>query len=136
MKRVRAKKESKKETFVLEVSQKDYERELAQGVDAGVALKPGKHVFRRGTFRDRHPGFDPAKAEVKIRVNMYLDRDIVAFFKERAAKANAAPYQTQINAALRSFVEGRIEESTEFSKLLRNEKFMDAIAERLREKTS
>jgi uncharacterized protein (DUF4415 family) len=37
----------------------------------------------------------------KVRVNIWLDDDVVAEFKARAQHTNAAPYQTQINQALR-----------------------------------
>ena len=37
----------------------------------------------------------------KVRVNMWLDDDVVAEFKSRAEQPNTAPYQTQINQTLR-----------------------------------
>ena len=43
--------------------------------------------------------------KTKVRVNMYLDLDIVEFFKELARKPGAAAYQTQINSVLRQVVE-------------------------------
>ena len=36
---------------------------------------------------------------------MYLDADILDFFKERAKEPNASPYQTQINNELRAVME-------------------------------
>ena len=39
---------------------------------------------------------------VKVRVNMYLDEDIVDYFKD---KANGSGYQTLINKALRASIE-------------------------------
>ena len=42
---------------------------------------------------------------IKVRVNMYLDLDVIEFFKKRAAEPGAPPYQTQINAELRRIVE-------------------------------
>ena len=53
--------------------------------------------------------FDLAKARMnvlprgvrKVRVNIWLDDDVVAEFKTRAEQPNAAPYQTQINQTLR-----------------------------------
>ena len=44
---------------------------------------------------------------VKVGIHIKLDADIVEFFKARAAEANAAPYQTQINTALREIVDNR-----------------------------
>ena len=53
--------------------------------------------------------FDLAKARMnvlprgvrKVRVNIWLDDDVVAAFKNRAEQPHAAPYQTQINQTLR-----------------------------------
>jgi uncharacterized protein (DUF4415 family) len=42
----------------------------------------------------------------KVRVNIYLDKDIVEHFKKRAGAPSADAYQTQINRALRAVVEG------------------------------
>ena len=53
----------------------------------------------------------------KVRVTMYLDADIAEYFKQLAATPNAAPYQTQINNALRGVVE-RGEGFNEHSRLL------------------
>lgn len=41
----------------------------------------------------------------KVRVNIYLDLDVLKAFKSLAEKPGALPYQTQINAALREIVE-------------------------------
>lgn len=67
----------------------------------------------------------------KVRVTMYLDADLVEHFKRRAATPNAAPYQTQINNALREFVE-RGEGFNEYSHLLGDERFIAAVAERVK----
>jgi len=98
------------------VTQKDYEREL-----------------RRGGFLERHPEALTEKIETKIGIYIKLDRDILNFFKQRARSANAAPYQTQINNALRAFME-RKEIKPDFSELIDNETFIDAVAKRVRRK--
>ena len=41
----------------------------------------------------------------KVRVSIYLDLDVLDFFKGLAGKPGALPYQTQINAVLREIVE-------------------------------
>ena len=41
----------------------------------------------------------------KVRVSIYLDLDVLDFFKGVAEKPGAPPYQTQINAVLREIVE-------------------------------
>src|SRR5437667_2825916 len=106
------------------VTQKDYERELRAGVKPDETLRPGVHRGRRGGFLERHPEALTEKIETKIGIYIKLDRDILNFFKQRARSANAAPYQTQINNALRAFME-RKEIKPDFSELIDNETFID-----------
>ena len=73
---------------------------------------------------------ETALGNCKVRVTMYLDADVVQHFKQRAAKPDAAPYQTQINSALRRFLT-RAAPSGGFS-LLQDERFLEAVAERVR----
>ena len=42
----------------------------------------------------------------KIRINIFLDQDVVEYFKLRANKPNTQPYQTQINGELRRIMDG------------------------------
>ena len=57
------------------------------------------------------------------------------FFKARASEPNAAPYQTQINVALRAFMEkSATVVDPEVSSLLSNETFVSALAERIRKR--
>ncbi len=39
----------------IEISQEDYERELAAGVEEEYLLKSGRHKMKRGGFLARHP---------------------------------------------------------------------------------
>ncbi len=118
--------------IVIDVSDEDYRRDVADGAPKEHALKPGRHVFRRGGFKERHPDFaSTKKTPVKVRVNLYLDVDIVNYFKDRAKSPDAAGYQTQINNALRSLVNDSAATSAEFAKLIDSKEFIDAVAERL-----
>jgi uncharacterized protein (DUF4415 family) len=83
----------------------------------------------RGSFRARHPDYDPAKAERKVRVTMYLDADVLEYFKGRAAQPNAAPYQTQINSELRAVMERGAGDP--YASLVEDERFISAVAERV-----
>jgi uncharacterized protein (DUF4415 family) len=56
--------------------------------------------MRIATEEDMHP------RHTKLRVSIYLDQDVVEYFKERARKPQAQPYQTQINLELRRIMEG------------------------------
>jgi hypothetical protein len=49
------------ETVIIEVSEEDYHRDLAAGLDEDEVLKPGRHKFKRGGFLARHPELKPRK---------------------------------------------------------------------------
>jgi uncharacterized protein (DUF4415 family) len=78
---------------------------------------------------DAAPG-DTELRNCQVGVYLKLDADIVEYFKTRARQPHAASYQTQINNALRSFME-REPSVSEFSGLIENEEFLNAVAERL-----
>lgn len=69
------------------------------------------------------------KKKAKARVSIFLDEDVIEFFKRRASRPHSPPYQTQINAELRAAM-GR--GGTPYDALLDDEQFLDALAERLR----
>ena len=123
----------KSRDVTIAVTQKDYDSEIRAGVKPNETFKPGVYQGRRGGFLERHPEAQTEKIETKIGIYIKLDRDILQFFKERAKKPNAAPYQTQINNALRTFIE-RKDTRRDFSELLNNETFIAAVAERVRRK--
>jgi hypothetical protein len=39
----------------IEVSEEDYQADLAAGVDKEATMKPGRYKFKRGGFLARHP---------------------------------------------------------------------------------
>ena len=39
----------------IEVSEEDYQADLAAGIDEEATMKPGRYVFKRGGFLARHP---------------------------------------------------------------------------------
>ena len=43
------------QNVVIEVSEEDYQREKAAGLDDDELLKPGRYKLRRGGFLERHP---------------------------------------------------------------------------------
>ena len=49
------------ETVIIEVSEENYQRDLAAGLDEDEILKPGRHKLRRGGFLARHPELRPRK---------------------------------------------------------------------------
>jgi uncharacterized protein (DUF4415 family) len=82
----------KKETF----------EKLKKSLEQAVAIERGEMAPARVTVREV-----PEKPVRKLRINIMLDEDIVEYFKERAALPNAAPYQTQINQALKELISGK-----------------------------
>jgi uncharacterized protein (DUF4415 family) len=72
--------------------------------------------------------------DCKSRVNIMLDADIVEFFKEQAANKGSLPYQTQINQALRRFVENANLPKNEVitMNMLDNPAFISSLAEKLK----
>jgi len=49
------------ENVIIEVSEEDYQRDLAAGLDEDEILKPGRHKLKRGGFLARHPELKPRK---------------------------------------------------------------------------
>ncbi|MFN7948392.1 MAG: BrnA antitoxin family protein [Blastocatellia bacterium] len=74
------------------LSAEDFAR-LEESLNEALQHARGERHDLRKTVRER-----PVK---KTRINICLDEDIIEHFRARAARPNAAPYQTQINQALR-----------------------------------
>ena len=49
------------ENVTIEISEEDYRRDLAAGVDDDTLLKPGRYKMKRGGFLARHPNLKPKK---------------------------------------------------------------------------
>lgn len=84
----------------------------------------------RGSFKPKKGATDIENCKVKI--SMYLDADIVQYFRSRAESPNSAPYQTQINNELRRIMENdsREVQSVE-NDILNNKGFLRALKEKL-----
>ncbi len=87
----------------IDVTEEQYQAMQAEGIDEDALLEPGRHKFVRGLFKKMHPDYDPKQA--KVRISIYLDADVLAWFRARASEPNVAPYQTQINNELRALME-------------------------------
>ena len=114
---------------ILEVSEAEYEQELASGIEPELALKPGPHTFRRVDASRVAKAEELEPRNIKVRITMYLDLDIVNFFKTKATRPDAAPYQTQINNALREYIESNHPDMRQ--SLLNDEQFIADIARRV-----
>jgi len=121
----------KRRKAILTVSEEDYRKQLEEGIPEEFTLGPGRHVFRPARRVASHEETQPRNC--KVRVTMFLDADVLDYFKKRAARPHAAPYQTQINATLREIMtaSGKDSPADEFDQLLDNRKFIEAVAERV-----
>jgi uncharacterized protein (DUF4415 family) len=85
---------------------------------------------KRAKFRDLPP-IDQIDRYTKVRITIFIDNDILKFFKARAIKRGKPPYQTQINQALREYMEGSPPSGK--GTLVADEKLISRLAERLAE---
>jgi uncharacterized protein (DUF4415 family) len=90
------------------------------------------HGLRRIPRRHQTKPGEVTLSDCKVRVTMYVDGDVLEYFKRRAAQSHAAPYQTQINNELRAIMER--DQGDPFSSLVNDERFISAVAERLQKR--
>jgi len=141
------------------VTEKEYREGLAKGWTDDDMLKPGKYKVRRSRFvvkqkeenlteneldsqldkMKRLPrGSSKAKPNAtnlencKVKISLYIDGDILEYFRQRAEPPHAAPYQTQINNELRRIMENDSTDAASLEKdILNNEEFLRALKEKL-----
>jgi uncharacterized protein (DUF4415 family) len=92
----------------------------------------GKKIVRRRDVGKVIPAEALEPRNIKVDVSIKLDGDILEYFKEQARKPGALPYQIQINQALREAM-GRAGEEFPGEALTKDERFVAAIAERIRQ---
>ncbi len=132
----------KAKEIVIDITNKEYQADLAKGFREDEVLKPGRHKFKRGGFLRRHGlKSEGATAPVKVRISINLDLDVLEYFKQRAAMPNAAPYQTQINYTLREVMEKEQKPETsrvsaQAEELLSDQRFIEAVAKKIKAKAS
>src|SRR5438093_698060 len=93
------------------------------------SLEPSKYA-RVVPKKDRHRVSKDAQEprNIKVRVSIYLDLDVLNHFKALAAEPGTPPYQTQINAALRAIVDNPSAPDIDPSRQLRQAKsLIDAV---------
>lgn len=112
------------------VTEEEYREELASGLTEDEVMKPGTYKVIPNRFRAK-PGATDLK-NCKVKVSMYVDADILEFFKKRAEQLNAAPYQTQINNELRKIMENGTDDLISVENdILENKKFLKALKKKL-----
>ena len=90
--------------------------------------------WTRVPAKHSHTLKDPRSSQTRVRITMYVDLDVLNYFKELASEAGAAPYQRQMQMALRRAMErGEAKGSAkEYSQLLADDAFIGAVAERVK----
>lgn len=115
--------ENKELTFVQ--TEEEYQKGLKKGWTDDDMLRPGTYKVRRSRFINKEKG-------AKAKISLYLDSDILEYFRERADAPNAAPYQTQINNELRRIMENDSREIASIENdILSNDEFLRALKEKL-----
>ncbi len=115
-----------------------HRRDREAGVPEEFLYRPDSSVaVSKNERHDAKPGETDLR-NVKVAIHIKLDADIVEFFKARASEPNAAPYQTQINNALRGVVESRAARTPDrlveavAGRLLRDRSFIESVRGRTR----
>ena len=85
----------------------------------------------RSEYWKKMPPPDQLDRHIKVRITIFVDNDILKFFKARAAKRGKPPYQTQINQALREYMEGSPPPGK--GAVAADEKLISHLAERIAE---
>lgn len=84
----------------------------------------------RGSFKPKKGATSLENCKVKI--SMYLDADILDYFRARAESPDAAPYQTQINNELRRVMEADTSGKAKLEpSILDDTEFLRALKEKL-----
>jgi uncharacterized protein (DUF4415 family) len=120
-------KNSTSKTMDVEYTEQDIQEMREQGVSEDELPHIGIHKFRRSRFVTK-------RTDQKIKISIYLDADILDYFKQLAANPNSAPYQTQINNELRNIMNRKQQKPDEVVtlKMLENPKFLSTLAEKLK----
>ncbi len=127
--------EEKGNEVIIEVSEEDYLREKAAGVEEEFLLKPGRHKFIRGGFLKRHPDFKPGEPhETTVTVTLPIALDVFKYFERRAAELKADSFKALMADALRQAVKPPTgsQPTADYSALLNDERFIAAVAERVK----
>lgn len=108
------------------MTQEEYDKGLAKGWDADDMMPVGVHKFRRSRWAEK------LNKSNKVKVSIYLDGEVLDYFKQRAEQPNAAPYQTQINNELRKVMENRSSDTESVGQdILNDKKFLKALKKKL-----
>ncbi len=117
--------------IIVDVTEEEYQADLARGLQDDEVLRPGRHKFMRGGFLKRH-GVTPEEVKqwpVTVEVQARLDLDVYNFF---AAQAKGRQVGDLINEIVRQEMMRQTEALPPAAvELLENPKFIKALAVRL-----
>ena len=97
--------EEHEDGVTLEVTEEDYNRDLAAGIPADELMRPGKHRFRRVSPERAAKLRDSRPHQFHIETRLRLDEDVYRFLKERAEAQDIDLFQELINNELRRVME-------------------------------
>ncbi len=117
-----------------------HQRDRQAGVPEEFLYWPDRSVpVPKDQRHDAEPGQTDLR-NVKVGIHIKLDAHVIEFFRARASEPNAAPYQTQINNALREFVEYHAPQAPErlaeavAGKLLHDPAFIESVRGKTRKR--
>ena len=120
------------EEVVIEVKQEDYERDLAAGIPEDELLKPGSHKFRRVPPERRPTKEDLHPSNTKVEFQMKLDLDVLKHFRAQGENEEIETLQLLLNEKLRVVMEEELKLEEVENKLLKDKKFIAALAEEVK----
>lgn len=121
---------SSKKEFSFEMTREKYEEMKERGIDEEAIPTVGKHTFRRRTHK-----LNPKDAKIKLTI--FIEGDILQYFRKRAEKCDSKSFEIQINQELRramerdlAYEENKIRDVAE--SLINDPSFINAISEKLK----
>ena len=113
--------------FILGVTQEEYDAAIAKGWNDNDIHKPGKHRYRRVSLDQVYKA-----SNAKIKVELWVLLDVLGHYEDRAGKAKRCFISRAMIAELRVTMErDKQVEQAVIEKLLSNEKFIQAAAEKI-----
>ncbi len=117
--------DSTPEVFEFETTPQDQEKMRSEGVSEDEIPPVGVRRYARSRFRVK-------PSEAKVKISLYIDGDILEYFRKRAESPDAAPYQTQINNELRRIMETDTNGKAKLEpSILDDTEFLRALKEKL-----
>ena len=120
--------------YVLEVSEADYRRQLAEIGDEDAVMKPGRHIFRRVPPERLAKPEDLAPRNTRVIVKLGLALDLYDYFKAKSVASGGENLAAQVNAELRAVMEREqvVQQAAPYAALLEDERFLAALAAKLK----